>query len=100
MEEKLGQMDLVEAELFTQARLRYANPGLIDTEAARMARLPGGLYVTRANPGAKLQPGDLVVTIDGQPALPQTLQRVRFAPVPAQMKVRRASGEFTELIWP
>jgi hypothetical protein len=58
------------------------------------------LLVIDAKDGGKVQPGDLLMAIDGQPALPQSLERLRFAPVPAQVKVRRPSGEITEVVLP
>jgi hypothetical protein len=100
IEFELTRMDPVEAELFTQGRVRFANPGISDADASKLGKLPAGLLVIDAKDGGKVQPGDLLMAIDGQPALPQSLERLRFAPVPAQVKVRRPSGEITEVVLP
>ncbi len=96
----LTRMDVVEAELFTQARVRFANPGISDGESARLSKLPGGLRVVEANPGSKVGPGDLLMAIDGQPALLPSIGRLRFGALPKPVKVRRDTGEITEILLP
>ncbi len=81
-------------------RLRFANP---DADAAlleTLARRPGGLYVRAAPEGAKLSAGDLVLTLDGRPALPQTLARARLALVPVEARVQQPSGRIVPLVLP
>lgn len=100
MEVRLVSMDPVDAELLTQGRIRFANPALPDAEAARLSRLPGGLYVLAASNGVPLSPGDLVTAVEGQPALPQVLDRARFTQTPVALKVRRPTGELVEVTLP
>ncbi|QDE91629.1 hypothetical protein BHS06_23065 [Myxococcus xanthus] len=81
-------------------RLRFANP---DADAALLETLawrPGGLYVRAAPEGAKLSTGDLVLTLDGRPALPQTLARARLALVPVEARVQQPSGRIVPLVLP
>lgn len=96
----LATMDALDAELLRQQRLRFANPTVEQSVLDRMARLPAGLYVLAAPPGAKLSPGDTVLTLDGAPALPQVLARTRLAPTPVEARVRRASGEPATVLLP
>lgn len=99
-EEALAGLDALDAELLRQQRLRFANPTVELPVLNRMARLPAGLYVLAAPPGAKLAPGDTVLTLEGAPALPQVLARARLAPTPVEARVRRASGEEVPLVLP
>lgn len=92
--ETLHAVDPLEQELLIDARLRFFHPNLDDATAGRLKRLPGGLYITEVGPSAQgvLQPGDLIVEIEGEPALPQVLHRAmrRASPDrPVPMKVRR-----------
>lgn len=89
-----------EAQSLRKQRLRFANP---DAEAAlleTLARRPGGLYVRAAPEGAKLSAGDLVLTLDGRPALPQTFARARLALVPVEARVQQPSGRIVPLVLP
>ncbi len=97
---EVGKLDAIAAELFVQNRAKYLAPFLSDTEVSKVTRLPVGLYVAAAPAGAKVQPGDLILEIDGKAALPQRLARLRFSPVPTQVRVRKASGEETEVLLP
>ena len=67
---------------------------------AKVAKLPVGTYVAAAPAGAKVSPGDLLLSIDGAVVLPQTLARLRFSEVPAQVRVRKSTGEETEVVLP
>ena len=96
----VGKMDAIAAELFVQNRARYLAPFLSDAEVPKVVKLPIGLYVASAPAAAKVQPGDLILQIDGQPALPQRLARLRFSQVPIQVRVRKASGEEVEVLLP
>jgi hypothetical protein len=100
MELAMAAMDPVELELLTQSRIRFANPGISEAEVPKLAKMPGGLYVLSAEPPSQLARGDLIVRLDGEPALPQLLQRRRFAVVPIQAQVRRPSGELIEVLLP
>ncbi len=88
-----SEMDPLDAELLRQQRLRFANPTLEPTLLDRLMRLPAGLYVLSAPVGGKLAPGDLILEIGSQPALPQVLARTRLDPTPLQARVRHATGE-------
>jgi hypothetical protein len=88
----LATMDPLDAELLRQQRLRFANPGVELSVLDRMTRRPAGLYVLSAPEGGPLAPGDQILQIEGQPALPQVLARTRLAPTPAQAQVQRAAG--------
>lgn len=92
--------DPLDAELLRQQRLRFANPGVETPVLDRLARLPAGLYVLSSPEGGKLAPGELLLEIDGQPALPQVLARTRLAPTPAQVQVRRAGGGTSQILLP
>lgn len=97
---KLATLDALDVEVVRQQRLRFANPELPSEALPRLARLPAGLYVLEASEGGKLAPGELVVSLDGAPALPQTLARVRFSPTPIQARIRLPDGSFTERLLP
>jgi hypothetical protein len=94
----LALMDPLDAELLRQQRLRFANPTVELSVLDRMTRLPAGLYVLSAPEGGSLAPGDLILQIEGQPALPQGLARTRLAPTPAQAQVRRAKGGTSQIL--
>jgi hypothetical protein len=95
---ELAKLDPLEADALRLSRIRFANPGIPDSQAAQLIRFPRGLWVTSAPPGDALQPGDLIASIDGAPALPQVLQRAQFRESPVQARVRKASGDFVELM--
>lgn len=96
----LATMDPIAAELFVQNRAKFLAPFLSDSEVSKMAKLPIGLYVVAAPNGSKVDPGDVLLSIDGEPALPQRLARLRLAQVPAQVRVLKASGQETEVVLP
>ncbi|MFP2957649.1 hypothetical protein ACLEPN_07405 [Myxococcus sp. 1LA] len=81
-------------------RLRFANPDLEPALLETLSRRPGGLYVRAAPEGAKLSAGDLVLTLDGRPALPQSLARARLALVPVEARVQQPSGRILPLVLP
>lgn len=94
----LATMDPLDAELLRQQRLRFANPALELPTLDRMARLPAGLYVLSAPETGALAPGDVILQIEGQPALPQGLARTRLAPTPSQAQVHRAVGGTSQIL--
>jgi hypothetical protein len=96
----LALMDPLDAEVLRQQRLRFANPALDTARLDRMNRLPAGLYVLSVPEGGKLAPGDIILQLDGQPALPQVLARTRLAPTPVQAHVRHASGAASQILLP
>ncbi|MDY7229784.1 hypothetical protein [Hyalangium rubrum] len=85
----LALMDPLDAELLRQQRLRFANPTLEPAVLDRMIRFPAGLYVLSVPPEGALTPGDVILQVEGEPALPQVLARVRLAPAPVQAQVQR-----------
>ena len=95
--EALSKLDALEQDVALESRLRFF---LAETDAATVTRLlhmPGGLYVTTvgAAGASGLAPGDLIVSVNGEPALPQALQRALRAALPGQpipLRVRRSSG--------
>lgn len=94
----LALMEPLDAELLRQQRLRFANPDVELAVLERMSRLPAGLYVLSAPEAGLLAPGDVILQIDGQPALPQVLARTRLAPIPAQAQLRRAAGGSSQIL--
>jgi hypothetical protein len=96
----LALMDPLDAELLRQQRLRFANPGVETPLLDRMARLPAGLYVLSSPKAGKVTSGDVLLQIDGRPALPQVLARTRLGPTPAQVQVLRAAGGTSQILLP
>jgi hypothetical protein len=96
----LALMDPLDAEVLRQQRLRFANPSLGTKVLDRLTRLPAGLYVLSAPAGGKLAPGDLILQLEGQPALPQVLARAHLAPVPLRAQVRSATGSSSQILLP
>jgi hypothetical protein len=94
----LAMMDPLDAELLRQQRLRFANPVVELPVLDRMTRLPAGLHVLSAPDAGTLAPGDVILQIEGQPALPQGLARTRLAPTPAQAQIRRAVGGTSQIL--
>ncbi|HYI01472.1 hypothetical protein [Hyalangium sp.] len=96
----LALMDPLDGEILRQQRLRFANPRVETSILDRMIRLPEGLYVLSAPEAGKLAPGDLLLQIDGQTALPHVLARTRLGPTPAQAQVRRVDGGTSQILLP
>lgn len=99
-EVEIFRMDELQAELFMQNRARFLSPWLEDPLPRALSRLQAGLYVVAAPAGSKLAAGDLVEEVDGAPALPHVLARLRFKGTPGLLKVRRADGSRVELVFP
>ena len=97
---ELAAMDAVAQEIFVQDRAKFLAPFLPEAALPKVVKMPVGTYVVAAAAGAKVSPGDLLLTIDGAPALPQMLGRLRFSEVPVQVRVRKSSGEETEVLLP
>lgn len=88
-----AQPDALQAELWMYARARFLAPWLPEAEATALARTPSGLLVVGAPASAPVQPGDLILSVDGAPALPQVLARRRLAGAPVPVRVGRAGAE-------
>ncbi|MBL9038299.1 MAG: hypothetical protein JNG84_07295 [Archangium sp.] len=91
--------DALQLELLSLNVARVLNPGLSEAQATKLAAKAPGLAVLTSGTG-KLQPGDLVETIDGAPALPHVWARVRFKGAPAELHVRRADGTASDVVFP
>ncbi|MBJ6762093.1 hypothetical protein JGU66_15075 [Myxococcaceae bacterium JPH2] len=98
--QELSQRDALDAEVLRHQRLRFANPGEEDTMLNALQSAPAGLLVREGPTSGKLAPGDIVLTLDGRPALPQALARARLAPVPVEARVKRASGATVPVLLP
>jgi hypothetical protein len=91
--------DPLQRELSLQNRARVLAPSATDAQVAVLARaLPGTAVISGTD--SKLGPGDVVLSVDQQPALPHVLARVRFKGAPAELEVRRASGATESVVWP
>jgi hypothetical protein len=88
-----AQTDALQAEIWMQARARFLSPWLTDDQAAKLARTAPSLSVMAGPSGLSVQPGDLILSIDGQPALPEVLARKRLAGVPVEVRVGRGGNE-------
>ena len=88
-----AQTDALQAEIWMQARARFLSPWLTDAQASKLARTVPSLLVLAAPGGASVQPGDLILSIDGQPPLPQVLARKRLTGVPVEVRVGRGGNE-------
>lgn len=90
----------LDAEVQRLALLQMANPGLDDSEAAHLARLPPGVLVREAPLGFRLRPQDLVLSIDSAPANAAALARCRFATSPMALEVRGPEGRLRRVNFP
>jgi hypothetical protein len=82
-------------------RLRLANPGLGEEEAARLLRLPPGVLVRSTDLASQLHAGEVVTMLNGTPAGLEPLERARLRKVQARLEVRAASGGTTRRVrWP
>ncbi len=89
----LAQTDALGAEIWMQGRAKFLSPWLTDDQTAKLARTAAALMVVAAPGGGSVQPGDLILSIDGQPALPQVLARKRLGGVPVEVRVGRGGNE-------
>jgi hypothetical protein len=90
----------LEGEVRRLGRLRLANPGLGEEEAARLLRLPPGVLVRTTDLPSQLHAGDLVTTLDGAPAGLEALERARLRAARARLEVRTSSGGRRRVRWP
>jgi hypothetical protein len=90
----------LDAEVQRLALLQVANPGLDESEAAHLARLPPGVLVREAPLGFRLRPQDLVLSIDSAPANAAALARCRFATSPTALEVRSPDGRLRRVNFP
>ena len=90
----------LDAEVQRLALLQTANPGLDESEAAHLSRLPPGVLVRAAPLGFRLRPEDLVLSIDFTPANAAALARCRFATSPIALEVRGPDGRLRRVNFP
>jgi hypothetical protein len=90
--------DALQREIQLQNKARLLAPRATEAQAATLARALAGAAVLQGD--GKLQPGDVVLKVDGQPALPHVLARVRFKGAPAELEVKRATGATEAVVWP
>lgn len=94
---KTAQFDALQAEVWMQNRARFLTPWLDDAAAAKLARTPLSMMVMAAPGGAPVQPGDLILSINGQPPLPEVLARAHLRG-PVQIHVGRNGQERDEVL--
>jgi hypothetical protein len=90
--------DALQREIAQQNRARLLAPSATEQQAAALAKGLSGTGVLTGD--GKLQAGDVILTVDQAPALPQVLARVRFKGAPAELEVKRATGATEQLVWP
>ncbi len=88
-----AQTDALQAEIWMQARAKFLSPWLTFDQIAKLARTVPSLVVVAAPGGGSVQPGDLILSIDGQPPLPEVLARKRLSGVPVQVRLGRGGNE-------
>lgn len=93
-----AQPDALQAEVWLQARARFLTPWLDEHTAAKLARMPPVLFVYAAPGNASLRPGDMILSVDGQPPLPEVLARKRLTGAPVEVRVGRDGNERDEVI--
>jgi hypothetical protein len=89
----LSSLDALAAEVWVQNRARFLTPKLPEDQVTTAARLPLGLLVLEANDGTPLRPGDVIIRVDDQPALPQVLARARLKGVPVPVTLKRGNAQ-------
>lgn len=92
------ELDALQQEVQAQNRARVLAPAASETQAVLLAKAPAGAFVLTGD--AKLQAGDVITSVDGLPALPHTLARLRFKGAPGELEVKRATGATEKLVWP
>lgn len=92
-------IDALQREVAQQNRARVLAPTATEAQASTLARALPGTAVVSGSDG-KLSAGDVVLSVDQQPALPHVLARVRFKGAPAELEVKRAGGATESVVWP
>lgn len=90
----------LDGEVKRLTRLRLANPGLGEEEAARLLRRPTGVYVRTALLDARLRAGEVVVRVDGAPMGLEALERNRVLGKDARLEVQAPDGSARRVRWP
>jgi hypothetical protein len=92
--------DALTRELTLQNRARVLAPSATEAQAVGLAKALAGTFVLNGTDASALRTGDLILTVDGSPALPHTLARLRFKAGPAELEVKRATGATETIRWP
>jgi hypothetical protein len=90
----------LDGEVRRLARVRLANPGLGEEEAARLLRRAPGVLIRTAELTSRLHAGDIVTTLDGAPVQLEALERARLRGVDARLEVQATNGTTRRLRWP
>lgn len=92
------EADPLQREIALQNRARVLAPTATESEAGPLSRaLPGAAVLVG---DGKLTAGDVVLKVDGLPALPHVLARLRFKGAPGELEVKRATGATESVVWP
>lgn len=92
------EADAMQREIALQNRARVLAPTATEAQAASLSRAVAGAAVLVGD--SKLQPLDVVLSVDERPALPHVLARLRFKGAPGDLEVKRAGGVTEHLVWP
>ncbi len=92
------ELDALQKEIQAQNRARVLAPTSGEAQAVSLAKAPAGAFVLTAD--GKLNVGDVILSVDGAPALPHALARLRFKGAPGELEVKRAAGATEKLVWP
>ncbi len=93
-------VDALQAEVVLANRARFLNPALDEPAALRLVQLEAGLRVESAQAGTQLQPGDLILSIDGQPAQLSQFTRLQHSSTGGQLSVKSVAGNTHLVIFP
>jgi hypothetical protein len=82
-----------------RSRIKYLNGELPPNVLEAMAESEGGLWLLADAPTLSLRRGDLVVELDGRPALPEAFERLKFARAPTKGRVRSGPSLARPIEW-
>jgi hypothetical protein len=94
----LTAMDALARKVWVQNRARFLTPTLSEAQLSTVSRLPLGLLVLDASKGAGVEPGDVILRVDGEPPLPRVLYRKRLRGGGVPVTVKRGGVERDALI--
>lgn len=89
----VAALDALGAQLWVENRARFLTPALPERVLGAVARARPGLWVLDAPTDGSLQPGDVVIEIDGAPPLRQVLARKRLTVTPVPVRIQRGALE-------
>lgn len=94
------KLDPLAAEVLLENIARVLSPWLTGRALATVVTSVPGVAVVGAPPGSRLQPGDVIESVDGAPALPHVLARGRFKGAPMELEVRHRDGSSGNVVFP